>query len=659
MSDVTQKSLEHPDTLPSYHVILIGINTYKEKPLNGCVRDVRAIQEFLCENVKAPLSVHILIDGELADLIPKEHQRRQSCKPTYTNVISALQKVIEKSKQGDFVYIHFSGHGTMQTPESRFSNTATGDLALILLHEEDDDRTKCLEGPRLAISLKAMADHGLIVTLVLDCCFSASVYRWNNPDIRSLPYAAVTDPAETSYTQRGFATRPLKPNKRDFSMLPNWLINPDNYTILVACGPDEEAREPSFNGKKHGALSYCLIKSLEACSGLKTRHGDILDHLRVTFRRFGIKSQNPALYGNPDLGFFGRAEGNSPGMSLPVIAYKDGGIELQAGRAHGVVNGDVFYLRPYGSSKPESMEQVTTIKIEVTSIGAFTSVGQPTDKNCIRAQTGSITTVHTSSMLRNIFISLDEGLPYDNGNWIEFFRNSSLDLRINHDSEKSDFYITSKHGEYNILDGAKRVIDNLPSLPLESTALTQLCNIMKHLAQYQLVNELANETLSQTFVDSFSVQVINQSGSTLYPNSWFEVKYDEATKLTFTLVNKGRKKLYVYIYNLGPRWEITNICRATYLTVPPRNITNGFTGQMRKTMKLVVPHEVKESGQHHCEDIIKVFVTSEATSFSLFELPKLGGIASARLVSTGVCRGDEDTTEDWATFNFQIRTELN
>lgn len=66
----------------------------------------------------------------------------------------------------------------------------------------------------------------------------------------------------------------------------------------------------------------------------------------------------------------------------------------------------------------------------------------------------------------------------------------------------------------------------------------------------------------------------------------------------------------------------------------------------------------REQGQPHCETIIKVFITSEPTSFNLLELPKLGEPFERKPVPPKTERGDGLVAGDWAAFNFPIRTLL-
>jgi Caspase domain len=72
--------------------------------------------------------------------------------PTYYNVTTAFEKITTQAKAGDVVYIHYSGHGTRGAAGSEFSNTSTGDLAVVLLNSGKENDVRYLWGPRLAVS---------------------------------------------------------------------------------------------------------------------------------------------------------------------------------------------------------------------------------------------------------------------------------------------------------------------------------------------------------------------------------------------------------------------------------------------------------------------------------------------------------------------------
>lgn len=270
--------MEDQHTVPTHYAILIGINAYPDRPLESCVRDVQMVKGCLDSKLS---SVHIQTLTASNDDLPLEHSKSW---PTCCNVTLAFEKVTSRAQPGDFVYIHYSGHATRSGPCYKLSNQSTGDLALALLNG-DSSRVLSLPGPQLAGLLKSMVTKELVITLVLDCCFSASVYRNKDPTVRYLPCGrldASTYPPTLDYNTEDSNARSAS---RDASMRENWLLDLDRYTILAACGLHENAKggsEASEDGEYYGALSYFLLKALSE-HGLGKRHKDIHRHLCARF----------------------------------------------------------------------------------------------------------------------------------------------------------------------------------------------------------------------------------------------------------------------------------------------------------------------------------------------------------------------------------------
>jgi Caspase domain. len=142
-----------PDTA-AYHALLIGINDYPDKPLKGCVSDVYYIKSHLEDTLGDAIQIHLLIAGIPAGQDLDLSAQNSALWPSYHNVISALRNITAQSKEGDCVYIHYSGHGT-QDPED-------GDLALVLLNENlGQPQIELLWTDVLANMVQAMADKGL------------------------------------------------------------------------------------------------------------------------------------------------------------------------------------------------------------------------------------------------------------------------------------------------------------------------------------------------------------------------------------------------------------------------------------------------------------------------------------------------------------------
>ncbi|GAB1317124.1 hypothetical protein MFIFM68171_07334 [Madurella fahalii] len=224
--------------------ILIGIDYYVgDRCLQGSVRDVETVKQYL---EAGPIPVDIAILTAITPSDPSSHRLTEELVlwPTYDNITTQLKRVLEKAKRGDFVYIHYSGHGTRRKDER--STHPAGNLAFVLF-EDNEHGSRYLMGKVLASCLRKMVEQGLLVTLVLDCCHSGSVLyagRAQDADIRAIDYNPAVDAASPPDLGPFGSDSTL----RDAQIPPGqWLINPDGYTILAACGLYE--RNFSFFGK--------------------------------------------------------------------------------------------------------------------------------------------------------------------------------------------------------------------------------------------------------------------------------------------------------------------------------------------------------------------------------------------------------------------------
>jgi Caspase domain len=634
----------------THYAILIGINAYQDKALKGCVRDVQAVKRYL-ESVLDPLHLRMFTAIESTDPESSSPIEDPMIWPTYDNVTAAFDTINSLAKPGDFVYIHYSGHGTRA-----FSNKPTGDLALVLLNEGKE--VQYLWGSRLAFSLKAMVDKGLVLTLVLDCCFSASIYRRDDPNVRFLPYDVEIGSRYLLDPEISLRDETCYLASRDACMRPNWLIDPDGYAILVACDPHKEAIELKADGQSHGALSYFLLKTLRERDGLAKKHKDIYDHLRAAFRKSTLP-QNPALYGNKGQGFFGHTNAEITAETVPIVVKQDGSLELLAGQAHGVSDSDQFALCPLASAKCDPRSQGDSVFARVVHARAFTAELNRLDETPVSPKTGWTATALTRSSLQRSLIRLNIGLPHRN-EWRTALKQRSLDFHIDVDKSPFSFHIIlNTNKEYEILNESDQKIPNLPIMSQDQMDVSDVCDIIKHLARYNLVRDLANKVPADPFRESFEVHIISRSGEVFNPGRVVEVEQDDEVKFTLELqaTNKGNKDLYVYIYDIGPCWQVKNIYSGSYEAIPPLYSGSGFTGMLRKKLKMSVPAEMREKGHRQCDDIIKIIVTSQPTSFDLLELPKLGEPVK-RNTTSRTSRGGDHSSEDWAALNFPIRTSL-
>ncbi|KAI9753872.1 MAG: hypothetical protein M1815_005970, partial [Lichina confinis] len=110
-------------------VILIGINFYwkRENRLEGAVRDVEHIKKFL-ETESTPVNAHTFTASTPTDPNARHPTEDPSLWPTFETVTNSFSTVASEAKPGDFVYIHYSGHGVKLPDSSADSNSHTQDF---------------------------------------------------------------------------------------------------------------------------------------------------------------------------------------------------------------------------------------------------------------------------------------------------------------------------------------------------------------------------------------------------------------------------------------------------------------------------------------------------------------------------------------------------
>lgn len=135
----------------SNKLFLIGINEYKHKPLNSCVKDVQDFKQALLDRY----------DFELNDIYEVYDNDA-----TLKNIYDALDKYVMTLKESDNLIIYYSGHGSYN------QNLEMGYWVPIDGTKGD---SSYLSNQTLVSFLEKMkAQH---IFLISDSCFSASLLR--------------------------------------------------------------------------------------------------------------------------------------------------------------------------------------------------------------------------------------------------------------------------------------------------------------------------------------------------------------------------------------------------------------------------------------------------------------------------------------------------
>ncbi|KAI3739530.1 hypothetical protein L2E82_29937 [Cichorium intybus] len=139
--------------------VLIGINYAGTKAeLKGCVNDVKKMHRCLIDRYGfSENDIKLLIDAD-----------DSYTQPTGRNIRSALSDLIKSAESGDFLFVHYSGHGTRLPAETGEDDDTGYDECIVPcdmnLITDDDFR-----------ELVDKVPQGCIITIVSDSCHSGGL----------------------------------------------------------------------------------------------------------------------------------------------------------------------------------------------------------------------------------------------------------------------------------------------------------------------------------------------------------------------------------------------------------------------------------------------------------------------------------------------------
>lgn len=203
--------------------LLFGCN-YKGSPyeLNGCMNDATRSYEWL-KNVNKYNDLKLMTDDT-------------NEKPTRENIMSSLKELVSKVKANDFIFIHFSGHGTQIKDISGDEKDGKDEvfISLDLQGIVDDEMVEILK----------QIPKGVNVFILMDCCHSGTIV--------DLPYSI--------YDGRGYN---IKNNTNNFDA--------DIY-MLSGCRDEQVSYDAFINNKFQGAMTNAFYTALRNRKSISVRY---------------------------------------------------------------------------------------------------------------------------------------------------------------------------------------------------------------------------------------------------------------------------------------------------------------------------------------------------------------------------------------------------
>lgn len=142
--------------------VLVGINYvgHEQGQLSGCHNDVHNMVKYIKD-------VHGFEDENIILLLDDG----ENVEPTKEHIMAAWVKLVNDTKEGDAVFVHYSGHGCKVEDDNGDEADGFDETIVPLDYLEngfirDDDIFKTLVGP---------LPSGVTMTAVMDCCHSGTV----------------------------------------------------------------------------------------------------------------------------------------------------------------------------------------------------------------------------------------------------------------------------------------------------------------------------------------------------------------------------------------------------------------------------------------------------------------------------------------------------
>lgn len=211
---------------PQKRALLIGINYFsQDSELHGCQNDIDNVQAYLKGCGYTEFTVLKDVKGD------KNHTAPNS--PTKANILAAMKSVVAKTKAGDCLYIHYSGHGSHMDDKNSDETDGQDECICPVDFAFDHPDSGFIRDDDLNATLVQALAPGAKLRVCFDSCHSGSAL--------DLPFRWVSN------------TRMVTEN----------MTKSDRDIIFISgCMDSQTSADASFAGQAAGAMTWSLLTSL-------------------------------------------------------------------------------------------------------------------------------------------------------------------------------------------------------------------------------------------------------------------------------------------------------------------------------------------------------------------------------------------------------------
>ncbi|KAF2717111.1 hypothetical protein K431DRAFT_288858 [Polychaeton citri CBS 116435] len=644
--------------------LLVGVNFYGTSdpigrpgvsPLYGCVPDVEDVRDFLKATACDITILTSSMPSNPLSTLPLEQPKDRA---TIKNLESAFSSLATKTKAGDEVYIHFSGHGS-KAPQG------SGAGSLLVLFDEQYGGA-WLPSEKLAYLVRNLVDKDILVTVVLDCCFSGGIKRGEQSDEGIVRY--------TDYDTR---SKGGCPPSDDTSRVPNlsapvlrgarpaslWTIQSENYTCITASTGEETAKEFSYGTRSHaishGKLSYHLLRLVQLLrsEGAAISDGLLYENLRAQLHLAG-RSQHPMRFGAKKTSFFALSKPGD-GSRLTSLVRSNSGqkLLLRQGSAHGVEPDDQYEVFPVhdtemvlnGTKTGSMIVRVTKVDGLAAEVAAF-NTNETTD----HIETGWIARPLTrlpTAQRANVQLPPSEA---KSALWRDNLRDRKfVDLHVGTTSSIGSLGLFCIHVDsqnlYRVSNSSRPATCDLPKVAKsQKYAKQSVIDMIEQMATYHYFQSISNRLPNPAFLSRFDLEIITSTGS--HPDAHGILNLKITEKLKLTIRNRSTRDLYLHVYDFGPNYkiEVIEASNGGEFNVVPGRSPSQTDRKFEIDYDMSVP-----AGQNDCEEVFKIFITGRPTSFAPMSMPDI--TESLKLSAAKRGTHDNDISDLFTTLNMTVR----
>lgn len=364
-----------PASARENYALLIGANQYPALEerwwLKGPSNDVQLVATYLTTEAPVPFPVdHVTV---LSDGVEGSEA------PTLAAIRGAFSQLTTEVEAGDFVYLHFSGHGT-QAPALDPSTELDGldELFLPVDIGPWSDQVGAVQNALVDDEIGTLIDglraKGANVWVVFDSCHSGTATRAvesadDEVRVRQLPPDALgidVDAVEVSRSVDPRATEaPFDKGEGEGSFVAFFAAQTNEVT------PEKNLPKGKPGRKPQGVFTWTLMETLAEYPN--ATYGQIAQEV---LRRYAVKNMaksTPLFEGDLDQVVFG-GEGGAR-VSQWQAELGDAGFTIPAGTLHGLSEDAV--LAVMGSAADPDSAALGFVKL--TEVDTFTATGQPVE----------------------------------------------------------------------------------------------------------------------------------------------------------------------------------------------------------------------------------------------------------------------------------------